>query len=80
MSLRVRELTWNEVYCWLREKEKKFGTPLLCFLLGASLGIVTATYKVKPLAYTFIALAAGGLVFYVAYLVLGVMSSRRRRR
>ena len=64
--------SWDDLYWLLKEKERKFGTPLLCFLLGASLGIVTATYKVKPLAYAFIALAAAGLVFYIAYLALAV--------
>jgi len=44
-------------------------------LLGASLGIVTATYELKPLAYAFIALAAAALVFDIVHLALAVRSS-----
>ena len=69
------KMSWGDLYWLLREKEKKFGTPLLCFLLGAAAGIVTATYELKPLAYAFIALAAAALVFDIVHLALAVRSS-----
>ena len=66
------KMSWDDLYWLLREK---FGTPLLCFLLGAAAGIVTATYELKPLAYAFIALAAAALVFDIVHLALAVRSS-----